>query len=161
MCASAFHFSLTFLSEKSNHQQVESTHSNPEAESSDDPEGEIYKNLTEEQLHRAREYFECFICNERMSNFSNFRIHVFRHTSAKGAKKYKCEVCSKDFAKLRYLKAHLTTHNENRIFTCEICSQNFATKPSIRGHMRIHTGKWHGAIYSVSHPFQIYFERTH
>lgn len=122
-----------------NHQQVESTHSDHESESSDDPEKEIYRNLTAEQLHRARTFNECFICQKRCANFSNFRSHVVRHTSVK---KYRCDKCLKEFAKLSYLKAHLTTHNENRIFTCEICSQNFATKPSIRGHMRIHTGMW-------------------
>lgn len=108
-----------------------------QSDSSDDPEENIYKNLTEEQLKRARELNECFICQKRCSSFGNFRSHVFQHTNVK---KFKCEICSKDFAKLSYLKAHLTTHNENRVFHCEICSQNFATKPSIRGHMRTHTG---------------------
>lgn len=124
---------------KTYNQQVDySSDSDQKSESSDDPDQEIYKNLTAEQLRRARQYNECFICQKRCASFSNFRNHVFQHTSIK---KFKCDTCSKSFAKLSYLKAHLTTHNANRIFTCEICSQNFATKPSIRGHMRIHSGK--------------------
>lgn len=114
-----------------------STHSDRISESSDDPEEEIYKNLTTEQLRRARECNECFICQKRCDSFSSFRRHVVQHTSSK---KYKCEQCAKTFSKIRYLKAHWTTHNDNRVFTCEICSQNFRTKPSIRGHMRTHTG---------------------
>lgn len=119
------------------YQQNESTHLEQDAESSDDPEKEIYKNVTEDQVRRAREYNECFICNKRFGSFSTLRKHVVCHTNVK---KFVCEICSKAFAKLTYLKAHLTTHNDNRVFTCEICSQNFATKPSIRGHMRIHSG---------------------
>lgn len=116
----------------------ESTHLEQDAESSDDPDKEMYKNLTEEQLRRAREHNECFICNKRFKSFANFRNHVVGHTNTK---KFVCEICSKAFAKLTYLKAHLTIHNDNRIFTCEICSQNFATKSSVRGHMRIHSGE--------------------
>lgn len=119
-------------------QQIESNHSDEKSESSVDPEEEIYKNITEEQLHRARKHFECFICQQRCGSFTSFRSHVRGHTRVE---KFECEQCSKIFSKLRYLKAHLTTHNENRIFTCEICSQNFVTKPSIRGHMRTHTGE--------------------
>lgn len=111
--------------------------------SSDDDEGndevEMYKNLTEEQLLRARKYNECFICQKRCTSFSTFRAHVFQHTNAK---KFKCEKCFKSFAQLKYLKAHLTTHNENRVFSCDICSQNFVSKSSIRGHMRTHTGEF-------------------
>lgn len=130
----------TFPINKYNPQtQVESTHSDDDSESSDDPEESIYKNMTKEQLDRARKYNECFICQKRCTSFSSFRSHVFRHTSGK---MYKCEKCFKDFAKLQYLNAHLTTHDENRSFTCEICSKIFATKSSIRGHMRVHTGKW-------------------
>lgn len=107
-------------------------------DSSDNAEKEIYKNLTEEQLLRARKYNECFICQKRFGSFATFRKHVFQHTNTN---KYRCEKCFKEFAQLKYLKAHLTIHNENRIFTCDICSQNFATKSSIRGHMRVHTGR--------------------
>lgn len=109
----------------------------PSSDGSDNEEEHIYKNLTEEQMLRARKYNECFICQKRMTSFSKFRSHVFQHTNAN---KFKCEKCFKEFAQLQYLKAHLTTHNENRALTCDICSQNFATKSSIRGHMRTHTG---------------------
>lgn len=117
----------------------------PESDDSDN-DGEIYKNLTEDQLFRAKEYNECFICQKRCASFSGFRRHVFQHASAS---KFKCEKCFKEFAHLKYLKAHLTIHNENRIFTCDICSQNFATKSSIRGHMRVHTGQLLPKKYSL------------
>lgn len=105
---------------------------------SDNDEEAMYKNLTEEQLLRARKYNECFICQKRCTSFAKFRSHVFQHTNAN---KFKCEKCFKEFDQLKYLKAHLTTHNENRVFTCDICVQNFVSKSSIRGHMRVHTGK--------------------
>lgn len=109
----------------------------PPSDDSDNEEEGIYKNLTEEQLLRARKYNECFICQKRCTSFSNFRSHVFQHANAN---KFKCEKCFNEFAQLKYLKAHLTTHNENRVFTCDMCKQNFASKSSIRGHMRVHTG---------------------
>lgn len=109
-----------------------------ESDGSENGEEEMYKNLTEEQLRRAREYNECFICQKRCTNFSTFRRHILQHTNAG---MYKCEKCFKEFDQLKYLNAHLTTHNETRALTCDICLQNFATKNSIRGHMRVHTGQ--------------------
>ncbi|KAJ6636849.1 Zinc finger and BTB domain-containing protein 45 [Pseudolycoriella hygida] len=117
--------------------KVGSTHSDEESDSSDDGEKDFYKNLSPEQLQKARDYNECFICQKRLSTFSTFRSHVLQHRVVE--KKHQCFMCLKEFAKESYLKAHLTSHDESRMFTCEICSKNFVTKSSIRGHMRIHT----------------------
>jgi uncharacterized Zn-finger protein len=62
-----------------------------------------------------------------------------------------CDVCGRQFSKLKYLTQHLATHTGDRRTNCEVCGVK-VNKTYIKIHMRIHTGE---------RPFQCnYCEKT-
>lgn len=65
-------------------------------------------------------------------------------TVEKGGKrdKYVCDICSKEYAYLHYLKEHLKRHSENTLLhTCQVCGHEFKLRQNLTAHMRTHTGE--------------------
>uniref|UniRef100_A0AAR5PHW7 C2H2-type domain-containing protein n=1 Tax=Dendroctonus ponderosae TaxID=77166 RepID=A0AAR5PHW7_DENPD len=54
-------------------------------------------------------------------------------------KTFKCSVCSKTFARVKQLKAHLIIHSEERPFECEFCDRKFKQKRALSSHRNRHT----------------------
>lgn len=59
-----------------------------------------------------------------------------------GERPFKCEFCNKTFARSAYLKQHLNVHNDVKEFVCEICSKWFTFSSGLSKHRRnIHSGE--------------------
>ena len=55
-----------------------------------------------------------------------------------GEKPFKCDACSKTFARRDSLQAHVRTHTKP--FTCGKCGRSFARPDSLVAHARNHAG---------------------
>ncbi|XP_068202334.1 zinc finger protein Xfin-like [Palaemon carinicauda] len=56
-------------------------------------------------------------------------------------KPFKCEVCTKSFAKKQYLTKHKYRHREVKPHPCDICGKRFAQKFEVAVHKIKHTGE--------------------
>lgn len=54
-------------------------------------------------------------------------------------KRFKCAACSKAFALLKQLNAHLKIHSKKRPFQCDFCDKTFKTKRALSSHRNRHT----------------------
>ena len=45
-----------------------------------------------------------------------------------------CDICSKVFKKLQYLKIHMIVHSETKPFTCQYCDKGFNHKHNLNSH---------------------------
>ncbi|KAK8382304.1 hypothetical protein O3P69_015324 [Scylla paramamosain] len=59
----------------------------------------------------------------------------------KVVKPFKCEVCSKSFAKKQYLTKHKYRHREVKPHACDVCNKRFAQKFEVAVHKIKHTGE--------------------
>lgn len=51
---------------------------------------------------------------------------------------FTCGVCSKVFNRLRYLRKHVLTHQNNQQFLCDECGKAFKTKTYLTAHRKTH-----------------------
>eukprot|EP00105_Crassostrea_gigas_P009823 XP_011424917.1 PREDICTED: zinc finger protein 490 [Crassostrea gigas] len=51
---------------------------------------------------------------------------------------YTCGICSKVFNRLRYLRKHVLTHQNNQQFLCDECGKSFKTKTYLTAHRKTH-----------------------
>ncbi|XP_050688675.1 zinc finger protein 729-like isoform X2 [Eriocheir sinensis] len=56
-------------------------------------------------------------------------------------KPFKCDVCSKSFAKKQYLTKHKYRHREVKPHACDVCNKRFAQKFEVAVHKIKHTGE--------------------
>lgn len=49
-----------------------------------------------------------------------------------------CEVCSKVFPRISYLRRHMTVHNDDKPYNCNMCLKAFNRKDHLNQHMKSH-----------------------
>nr|CAD7602678.1 unnamed protein product [Timema genevievae] len=54
-------------------------------------------------------------------------------------RKYRCNICNKDFKEKRSLNSHLLVHSEQRKYKCDVCDKSFKTKSHLNRHLLIHS----------------------
>lgn len=91
------------------------------------------KNLQQHLLTVSHDH----ICNECSKRFECERS-LRRHLRIHAPEEFKCNICSKGFKTLAYLKTHRLTHNEDKPFVCEVCQVAFNRKDRLKRHSKIH-----------------------
>ena len=66
-------------------------------------------------------------------------------------KKNVCNVCGYRFAKIKFLKNHLTTHGDVRRYACDICGARVKTRDTLKQHRK----KLHNLLTPVAKNAQV------
>ncbi|XP_063983617.1 zinc finger and BTB domain-containing protein 17-like isoform X2 [Diachasmimorpha longicaudata] len=89
------------------------------------------KALHNHQNVHSQAKFKCNLCPNVYKSGHILKEHLLKH---EGIRKYKCEVCEKDFAQQSHLAAHMAVHSDKR-FKCPGCQRAF----NRHDNMKIHT----------------------
>lgn len=89
--------------------------------------------------------FRCNLCNEKVFDsldVLNKHLHT-EHKCVITEDQISCELCSRTFAKLKYLRKHIRELHENATpFNCKTCDKKFNRKANLLEHELIHQGKY-------------------
>ena len=73
----------------------------------------------EEMSHSTDFNYSCEKCGKQFYGKKNLALHMKTHYSD-DEKKHVCNVCGHRFAKIKFLKNHMTVHSDVRKFACEV-----------------------------------------
>ncbi|XP_050515351.1 zinc finger protein 235-like isoform X3 [Diabrotica virgifera virgifera] len=89
---------------------------------------EILEALPEHSSHEGN------YMNPQFIQGSNLIVHTEE-------KRYKCEICWKQFTSSSYLKVHMRVHTGEKPYVCEICLKQFAAARNLKQHLTVHTSE--------------------
>ena len=79
---------------------------------------------------------QCDICFKTFRRKYSLSAHKEIHT---GAKKFKCDICSKNMSTPAYLEIHIkSVHQGIKDYICTICEQRFRSPSNLREHKTFH-----------------------
>ena len=73
----------------------------------------------EEMSHSSDFNYSCDKCGKQFYGKKNLALHMKTHYT-EDEKKHVCNVCGHRFAKIKFLKNHMTVHSDVRQFACEV-----------------------------------------
>ena len=73
----------------------------------------------EEMSHSTNFNYSCEKCGKQFYGKKNLALHMKTHYSD-DEKKHVCNVCGHRFAKIKFLKNHMTVHSDVRKYACEV-----------------------------------------
>merc|ERR1712173_467423 len=77
----------------------------------------------EEMSHSTHFNYSCDKCGKQFYGKKNLALRMKTHYTDE-EKKHVCTVCGYRFAKIKFLKNHMTTHSDIRQYACEVNSLN-------------------------------------
>jgi len=89
----------------------------------------------EEMSHSTHFNYSCDKCGKQFYGKKNLALHMKTHYTEE-EKKHVCNVCGYRFAKIKFLKNHLTTHSDIRQYACEICGARVKTRDTLKQHRK-------------------------
>ena len=101
------------------------------------------------------QYYRCGVCNNNLKTEKTCLAHLKKvhkiddikkrrrkllivKNNIKNTKKYKCNICNKQFRKLKKFDKHMLSHSSNRPFICDICNKQFSNKNNHDDHQKNH-----------------------
>ena len=73
----------------------------------------------EEMSHSSHFNYSCDKCGKQFYGKKNLALHMKTHYTEE-EKKHVCNICNHRFAKIKFLKNHMTVHSDIRQFACEV-----------------------------------------
>ncbi|KAG5887913.1 hypothetical protein JTB14_003010 [Gonioctena quinquepunctata] len=91
--------------------------------------------------HRGKYPYTCHKCDLGFWTKSAFDAHKPIHILRKmkpSPKKFRCDICAKEFAKLCDIDRHSRVHTGEKPFVCNICNKRFQQAHNLSKHLLIH-----------------------
>ncbi|XP_072034333.1 uncharacterized protein [Amphiura filiformis] len=96
-------------------------------------------NASTSQSHPGDMNTICDICKKVLATKAGLKKHMKAHEAKQSGKRFRCEICNKEFLQLKDVKIHLKNHATNRPLTCEKCGKGFKTSAHLSRHRSIHS----------------------
>ena len=88
--------------------------------------------------HDDKEW-KCEICDLKLRNKQNLRIHIRQLHAELDTSKYQCHICDLSLSRNDYLQRHIETQHLNfKLLSCDICDKYFASMGALQSHRRVH-----------------------
>ena len=88
-----------------------------------------------EMAHSSGFNYSCEKCGKQFYGKKNLALHMKTHYTNE-EKKHVCNVCGHRFAKIKFLKNHMTVHSDVRKFACEVCGARVKTRDTLKQHRK-------------------------
>lgn len=88
--------------------------------------------------HADTEIYEVFLCSKCNTNFENafhLEIHMESHNEDYAVIRYKCGICTRDYAHMKHAKRHLESHIGLK-YMCQHCGQKFSRPQNMNRHIK-------------------------
>ncbi|XP_046801700.1 zinc finger protein 652-like isoform X1 [Lucilia cuprina] len=99
-------------------------------------ESDLYTELSS-FLKECQGPFICSICNEMISKYDPYCLHLAEHN---GTKPFKCTSCGMTFSKLHKYKIHKKRHLGVYNHQCNVCGKGYLFQAELNDHLTSHTG---------------------
>ena len=93
------------------------------------------KEEKEMTLDDKKKYYECYICEKRLSSKRNVNLHITSDHEEK--KPVKCDKCQANFAEKSKMSAHVLSVHEGKENDCSICSARFSWKEHLKKYIKV------------------------
>ena len=90
--------------------------------------------------HLGMKIYVCELCGKSYNKKVELTQHMYHHSGEE--KPYACDYCEYRCVRLDYLKKHVKTHTQEKLYKCSICSAAF----SLRDTLIIHMKRQHGFV---------------
>ncbi|XP_013103790.1 uncharacterized protein LOC106084567 [Stomoxys calcitrans] len=94
--------------------------------------------------------FKCALCEVRFKKLSKYIVHAKRHL---GLHKYHCDICGKGYQFRSELEWHVRQHTGEEPYLCEICGASFRSQNSYDNHIRRHEKRFRYECHICKHGF--------
>ena len=95
------------------------------------------------EAHMREQYFSCDQCDfKSLTAGPRLKEHLTLHSSSRGEKAYKCELCDQAFGTRGHLAVHMRSHSAMGMepFKCDLCSYSSNKRSRMTRHVLKHTG---------------------
>ena len=88
-----------------------------------------------EMSHSSHFNYSCEKCGKQFYGKKNLALHMKTHYTNE-EKKHVCNICGHRFAKIKFLKNHMTVHSDVRKYACEVCGARVKTRDTLKQHRK-------------------------
>ena len=85
--------------------------------------------------HSRKKYFQCEVCERKVSHKSHLKRHILTHTKVKA---HECDIRKKKFSVKSSLVTHFRIHLGEQPYGCANCEKWFTAIASRDYHLRTH-----------------------
>ncbi|CAG9859513.1 unnamed protein product [Phyllotreta striolata] len=93
------------------------------------------------RVHKGKHPYMCNKCDSGFWTKKAYQAHAAVHVLKKPkplAKKFRCDVCAKEFAKLCDVERHARVHTGEKSSVCNICNKGFVQAHNLSKHLLTH-----------------------
>ncbi|CAG9761433.1 unnamed protein product [Ceutorhynchus assimilis] len=97
--------------------------------------------LAHNRVHQGKDPYPCKKCSKTFDNKKDYDVHMSVHVLKKAPalpKRYRCDICNKEFAKLGDVERHTRVHTGEKPAECNICHKRFQQHHNLTKHLLIH-----------------------
>ncbi|KAL9922864.1 zinc finger protein weckle-like [Glossina fuscipes fuscipes] len=94
---------------------------------------------------KAREKWDCPLCDVIVQNTYSFRRHLMSHISDKEQRTHSCSLCDKSFETYSGMRIHLSAHEppgERNLIPCPHCDKYFSSNELLQAHIQCMHVNW-------------------
>nr|CAH7731545.1 unnamed protein product [Callosobruchus chinensis] len=123
---------------KREHSETDNPYKCPQCESSFNSVADLAAHI---RVHKGKHPYTCKKCDTGFWTKEELDEHLHVHLLKKikpPEKKFRCDVCLKEFGRLFEVERHIRVHTGEKPFMCNICNKGYQQRHNLSKHLLIH-----------------------